>query len=176
MWIYLEFKSLFSKTMPSLQENGLAQGAKMKRVMHGKTWTPEYRTWSSIKQKCRTTSHRMYKDYGARGIKISDEWFDSFEQFLSDIGERPVDKYSLDRIDNDGDYCKENCVWATREEQACHNRHTKKVIHRNVEYKTKEEFCKANNISRGLFNSRVKAGWGLDKILSTPIRIKRVFM
>lgn len=87
---------------------------------HGLRKSPEYRSWTSMKRRCYSPSAAHYDRYGGRGIRVCARWLASFENFYADMGERPEPKnlYSLNRLDNDGDYEPANCVWATAAEQA----------------------------------------------------------
>lgn len=88
---------------------------------HRKTETITYSSWSHMRGRCRNPRADRYKDYGGRGIKVCERW-DSFEAFLSDMGERPSKMHSIDRINVDGHYEPTNCKWATAKEQALNRR------------------------------------------------------
>ena len=77
----------------------------------------EYRTWQNMRNRCLNPNSNDYRYYGGRGISIAPEW-NSFETFLADMGARPSDKHTLDRINNDQGYSKYNCRWETRQAQA----------------------------------------------------------
>ena len=88
--------------------------------------TPEYKAWCSMKARCLTTTHFQYEGYGGRGIKIYEPWL-KFENFVMDVGLRPTDMHSLDRIDNNGNYEPGNVRWATKKVQANNRRNTRYV-------------------------------------------------
>lgn len=101
---------------------------KLGRISHGLTSHPLYNTYNLIKTRCYCETNEKYKYYGARGIKMSDEFLNSFTVFLQYVmslpnyEDREVDKLTLDRVDNDKDYERGNLRWATQTEQVNNRR------------------------------------------------------
>jgi predicted nucleic acid-binding Zn ribbon protein len=99
-----------------------AHASKNKR--HGYSGTREHAAWLDLRNRCRNPGVHNYDRYGARGITVCERW-NVFENFLADMGPRPGKGYSVERIDNDGNYEPSNCMWATKLEQ---NRNRRGVL------------------------------------------------
>lgn len=93
--------------------------------------TPEYRTYHHMVSRCKTKTDKSFKNYGGRGIKVCDRWLEAngkgFNNFLADMGNRPSLEYSIDRINNDGNYEPSNCKWSSRIQQMNNTRRNFKV-------------------------------------------------
>lgn len=139
-------------------------------LVHGQAdKTPEYQSWLHIRSRCLIATNKSYPDYGGRGIKICARW-DSFELFFEDMGQRPSPKHSIDRIDNNGDYCPENCRWATPKTQS-NNKRNNHLIEYKGTTKTIAQWAEALSISRTTLRNRiVRGGWSVEKALTTPIK------
>lgn len=85
---------------------------------HGLSHLPEYQVWYLMKLRCGDLNDKSYSNYGGRGIKVCDRWLKSFENFYEDMGSRPSKDYSIERLEVDGNYCLENCVWVLSKLQA----------------------------------------------------------
>lgn len=93
---------------------------------HGRAYSSEYRIWRAMRDRCYNSKNQDFHRYGGRGISVCERWQD-FEAFFADMGERPSTRHSIDRIDNDKGYYKENCRWATPIEQSRNTRSNKMV-------------------------------------------------
>lgn len=93
-----------------------------KRRTHNMYKSSEYNSYHSMLQRCRNPNAPGYKYYGGRGIEVCDDWVDSFESFMSDMGLKPTPKHTIERVDNDAGYSAANCKWATMAEQSINKR------------------------------------------------------
>jgi len=118
-----------------------AERVRLRNTTHGMSDTREYHSWAAMVARCTNEKQLDYGHYGGRGIKVCDRWLNSFEDFYTDMGDRPPST-SLDRIDNDGDYTPDNCRWATWREQSRNRRDN-----RLIENKPLVDWCEDNELS-----------------------------
>jgi len=90
---------------------------------HNMSLSSEYRIWHAMIQRCTNKKDKSYKNYGGRGINVCERWL-IFVNFYADMGDRPFN-WSIDRIDNNKGYCKDNCRWANRSDQQLNKRRNK---------------------------------------------------
>lgn len=138
----------------------------LSNVRHRLAGTPIHQVWVRMKQRCHNPNNKSFKHYGARGIRVCERWTSSFENFLADMGERPSNRHSIDRIDNDGDYTPENCRWATLKQQANNTRRNRKIEHNGVT-KNLNQWASELGMSRATLESRIGVGrFPVDQIFN----------
>lgn len=136
-----------------------------KATKHGGYGTPAYKTWADMKKRVRPDNPR-HKYYYDKGVRVCEKW-DSFEGFYEDMGDRPSWATSLDRIDNEGDYCKENCRWATGTQQANNKSNNLHLTYRGKTY-TQAELARAFGIPYPRLQMRLRSGWSVLEAVETP--------
>lgn len=128
-----------------------------------------YRAWVNMKSRCNNKKAAGFDRYGGRGIKVCKRW-DIFDNFIEDMLPTYKDNLTLDRIDNDGNYCKENCRWATCKEQANNTRNIDRAerIEYNGVSKTIRELAKEFGIKRTTLGMRIQNyKWDIERALTT---------
>lgn len=130
-----------------------------RNTKHNKSKTRTYSIWKGMKRRCLSPSRPRFKDYGRRGITVCDRWRNSYDNFLTDMGEAPIN-YTLERIDNEKGYSPDNCKWASYLEQS-HNqrmRTTNTSGYRGVYYcKTVKRWkAQINHAGKRLFSKSFK--------------------
>jgi len=129
--------------------------------------SPEYQIWSAMISRCRCPKTQRYSRYGGRGIKVCQRWMEDFSNFLADMGSCPSKTHSLERLDNNGDYCQENCKWATRREQY-RNKSTNRKITVNGVTNILRDWAIIAGVHDTTIVYRIKKGWPLERAVYTP--------
>lgn len=132
---------------------------------HGKTGSRIHEIWMSMLKRCSLTKWRGYKDYGGRGIRVVEAWKD-FQTFHADMGDPPSEKHQLDRIDNNGNYSKENCRWSTVREQSI-NRRSTRFLELDGVRKCITDWGLSLGITETTLRQRLERGWSLKEALTT---------
>jgi hypothetical protein len=133
---------------------------------------PEYFAWNSMRNRCHNPNNPSYHNYGGRGIGVCDEWA-SYDQFLADVGRRPSEKHTLDRINNDGHYEPSNVRWATRSEQS-RNRRVIRLLTYQDETRPLYEWAEALGINGSTIFTRLARGYSVeDAIFGKPYYASR---
>lgn len=126
-------------------------------IKHGLSKTVEFRTWADIQARCYNKKSTSYNNYGGRGIAVCDRWLKSFNNFLKDMGKRPSNKHSIERKDNNSDYCPDNCHWATMAEQSNNKRNNRKITINGIT-KNMNQWASDHGLTSSIIFYRLKAG------------------
>lgn len=166
----------YKKALPSAVKNKGVRSCgclkKLRAQKHGMCKSPEYNVWHGMHTRCGNSQAISYATYGARGITVCPEW-KSFERFFADMGKRPTPEHSIERLDNNSGYTKENCVWATREVQAKNKQNTVRWLYQG-NLKTVCEWANVMGILPRTLRSRVSLlGWSIEDALTIPTRKRK---
>jgi hypothetical protein len=158
-----------SKSCGCLQAENLVK----RLTKHGRSRDPIYSVWRQMIQRCNNNKNTAYPKYGGRGIKIEDDRWLKFENFLEDMGDRPTAKHSIDRINNYKGYCKENCRWATPSQQVANRGYQGRYKHLEFEGRLLSipDWAKKYNTTEEVIRGHLTEGISVDyiftKLLST---------
>lgn len=130
----------------------------------GKNWSATYTVWHGMIQRCTNPNNPSWKNYGGRGITICDRWRFSFESFFSDMGERPAG-HSIERVNRNGPYQKDNCIWADNIQQA-RNRGNNRPLTFNGKTQTLAEWAEETSIPYFTLHTRLRRGWSIEQTLT----------
>lgn len=141
----------------------------MKSRIHGHCTggrpSPEYSAWDQMIRRCTNPNHPSFLNYGGRGISVCKLWRHSFEAFFSDMGPRPSNQYSIDRIDNSGNYEPANCRWATLREQNNNHRRNHNLTWRG-ETLSMTQWAERLGCSFDRLRSRIRSGMPACDVLN----------
>lgn len=132
------------------------------QATHGMSKTPTYQVWGAMRSRCLNPRHPRFVDYGGRGIQVCERW-DSFENFLADMGEAPTG-LELDRIDNNGNYEPSNCRWATHQQQMQNRRNGRNLTH-DGRTQCITAWAREVGLTRTCITNRLKRGWNIADTL-----------
>ena len=141
-------------------------------ITHGMSKMSEYRIYNNMLSRCYNKKVSSYKYYGARGITVCDRWLNSFENFYADMGARPSTKFSVDRIDNNGNYEPSNCRWATMKQQNENKRPSSPLtmIEHNGETLSIKKWAERYAINYHTFHNRIhRRGYSFEDAISKPV-------
>ncbi len=130
------------------------------------TDTDTWKSWEKMLRRCKDPKFDSFPWYGGRGIKVCERW-QRFEDFFSDMGEKPSREYTLDRINNDGNYEPGNCRWATRIEQGSNKRNSRFLTLNGVT-KSLPEWARSVGMDRELLRYRLGQGWSVRRAIEQP--------
>jgi len=151
-----------------MKERAAAANTTHGHASHKGKRSSEYYSWSNMIDRCERTTNHAYPRYGGRGITVCNEWH-SFETFLSDMGLKPFPRATIERKNNNGPYCKDNCEWATYRDQA-NNRRSSRIVTYQGESMTLMEASRRTGLHESFLRRRLAKGMTIDEAVAAPRR------
>jgi hypothetical protein len=143
----------------------------MGKTIHGRTGTNTWMRWQHMRRRCNDPKHPSYIYYGGKGIEYCSRW-EEFKNFLEDMGEVPDETYTLDRIDPGKNYEKENCRWATIEQQNGFGKSNLTMIKYLGRTQCLRSWARELGINFNSIYTRIRRGWSVEKTFLTPVTPK----
>jgi len=161
------------KSCGCLRKEKAAEHCRKDLSTHNMCYSRLYSIWHGMKQRCLNTNDKNYPNYGGRRITVCDGWANEFEGFMNwALLSGYTDKLTIDRKNNDGNYEPQNCRWATIKDQANNRRSSRIITYKGISH-TASEWANSLCINYATFESRRYAGWTIDKIINTPVEMRK---
>jgi hypothetical protein len=126
-----------------------------------------------MKGRCHNPRNKRFELYGARGIKVCERWRNSYLAFITDMGRRPTEgRWMIERVNNDADYCPENCIWSTVEVQLRNKRNNRYYEHDGKRL-ILADWAKFLGLPKAMLRTRLGLGWSFEQAISRPSGLRR---
>lgn len=146
---------------------------KKKQTTHGLSKTKQYRVWYAMMERCYYKKNMYYHNYGGRGIRVCKKWH-KFTGFWEDMGGSFVAGLEIDRINNNGNYCKKNCRWVERSVNQNNRRNNRSFTIDGIT-KNLSQWCRHYGVPRGRVKYRLKKGMDIESALTNPPKKNQFF-
>ena len=166
-------QNLRNPRRPGIKSCGCRHGETILSVTgsHGMAKTSQYIVWINMRSRCRNPKDKYYPNYGGRGIKVCDRWYDSFTAFWEDMNSGYQSHLMIERKNNNGDYCKENCRWGTQNRQS-NNRRNSTFITTPLGKMTVTQAARRYGFKDVTLFARIRNGWKEEDLL-LPVRSRK---
>ena len=148
-------------------KNWVEKNKKYLSTYRKENYTGIYGSWYAMKQRIGNPKHSSYHNYGGRGLNYDTQW-ETFAGFEKDMGDTYKKGFTLERINNNGNYCKENCRWATRKDQSNNTRKNILIKYKSIEL-TSSQWAEKLGLKEGTFKSRRLRGWTLERMMNQKL-------
>lgn len=149
------------------------EGLRARSTTHGMSYTPEFKAWWGMRERCMNTSRPDFQRYGAKGIIVCPRWLESFDNFFADMGRRPSRKHSIDRIDTCGNYEPSNCRWATAKTQRINQRRVTLYTVHGITGTAKDLALHFGANKHTVHDRMWRLGWSIEDALAAGVIVAK---